>query len=194
MTLKNVRIPNFWSISGCIPMSLYLEGQSQQKKNKVLWKRSNEWMKSQSIGTILSMRERSEVLCSALHREREREGHARVPAVRTSDGDVAPFCDFFCTHHGASSVHSYFLLLLLEHRFVSEILKFIIIIIIIISSTTLSNCFKLFGTECINHPYNDLQTSWPESCQVEEELVKFFLWYRVTYMVPQETRSTRVLT
>jgi hypothetical protein len=24
--------------------------------------------------------------------------------------------------------------------------------------------------------------------------VKFFVWYRVTYMVPQETRSTRVLT
>jgi hypothetical protein len=24
--------------------------------------------------------------------------------------------------------------------------------------------------------------------------VKFFLWYSVTYMVPQETRSTRVLT
>ncbi len=127
-------------------------------------------------------------------REREREGHARVPAVRTSDGDVAPFCDFFCTHHGASSVHSYFLLLLLEHRFVSEILKFIIIIIIIISCTTLSNCFKFFATECINHQYNDLQTCWPDCCQVEEELVKFFVWYRVTYMVPQETRSTRVLT
>ncbi len=79
MTLKNVRIPNFWSISGCIPMSLYLEGQSQQKKNKVLWKRSNEWMKSQSIGTILSMRERSEVLCSALHRERERERERVTP-------------------------------------------------------------------------------------------------------------------
>jgi hypothetical protein len=52
----------------------------------------------------------------------------------------------------------------------------------------------LFGTECINHPYNYLQTCWPDCCQVEEELVKFFLWYRVTYMVPQETRSTRVLT
>jgi len=165
-------------------------------------------MKSQSIGTILSVRERSEVLCSALQREREREreretdrqteGHARVAAVRRSDGDVAPFCDFFCTHHDASSVHSYLLLLLLEHRFVSEILKFILIIIIIISSssstTTLSNCFKLFATECINHQYNDLQTCWPDCCQVEEELVKFFLWYSVTYMVPQETRSTRVLT
>jgi hypothetical protein len=107
-----------------------------------------------------------------LERGTETEGHARVAAVRRSDGDVAPFCDYFCTRHDASSVHSYFLLLLLEHRFVSEILKFIIIIIII--STTLSNCFKLFATECINHPYNDLQTSWPESCQVEEELVKFF--------------------
>ncbi len=151
-------------------------------------------MKSQSIGT---MRERNEVLCSALQRERETEteGHARVAAVRRSDGDVVPFCDFFCTHHDASSVHSYFLLLLFEHRFVSGILKFIIIIIIIIISTiTLSNCFKLFATECINHQYNDLQTCWPEFCEVEVELVKFFLWYRVIYMVPQETRSIRVLT
>jgi hypothetical protein len=65
-------------------MSLYLEGQSQQKKNKVLWKRSNEWMKSLSIDTILSMRERSEVLCSALQRgfgERERETHTHRQRV-----------------------------------------------------------------------------------------------------------------
>ncbi len=74
-------------------------------------------------------------------RDRRTEGHARVAAVRRSDGDVAPFCDFFCTHHDASSVHSYLLLLLLEHRFVSEIFKFIIIISTTVSPIA-SNCLQ----------------------------------------------------
>ncbi len=154
-------------------------------------------MKSQSIST---MRERNEVLCSALQREREREReththtHSVTPELLPCGGEMATLHLFaifsaltttllLCIPTSSCSCSNTGL-----YRRSSNLL-FIIII-----STNLSNCFKLFATECINHQYNDLQTCWPECCQVEEELVKFFLWYRVTYMVPQETRSTRVLT
>ncbi len=48
----------------------------------------NGW-KSQSIGTILSMRERSEVLCSALQTDRETERQRVTPELLPCGGAMA---------------------------------------------------------------------------------------------------------